>query len=199
MAGSARIVTRATVAGVTIESIFNRSDELEQAFQAELPPAIEGVLTTRTGDTAGVITVSEGHGITDADTIAIFWEDGSSFAASVDATTATTITIDALSGDSLPTQDTAVVVGKEQVHSLPFDGDDLSVLAVGCRLRSSVSFEDGSMLEFRYDLQSNEGRLWFAGSDATNPLASESIDSVRIANGGLIAQVVSIGLLIDTE
>jgi hypothetical protein len=199
MAGTADISIRTRVAGVNIDSLIRRTDELEQSFRATMPAGRAGTLTTRTDDAIGVVTVASGHGITTSDTVAVFWEGGSRFSATVTGTTATTITIATGAGTNLPIATTALVIAKESIHSLAIIGDDIAVLAVGCDNRASVNFRDGSAVsQLRYDIATKEGRLWVASSDVTNPLASDTVADVRIANGGTTEAELRIGLLVNT-
>jgi hypothetical protein len=74
-----------------------------------------GTLTTRTSDTAGVITTLEGHGITGSDDCIIFWDGGVQVAAvsSVGGVSpASTISFGSGSGDALPPLNTNVLVAK---------------------------------------------------------------------------------------
>lgn len=201
MVGTAAISIRTRVAGVNIDATISRTDELEQAFQHNMDAGRAGTLTTRTDDAVGVITVASGHGITTSDTVAVFWVGGSRFSATVTATTATTITIATGAGTVLPAATTAVVIAKESLHTLAIVGDDITVLAVGCDNRASVNFRiaAGSASALRYDMAAKEGRLWMASSDVTNPLATDTIVDVRIANGGTTAMPLKIGLLVTTD
>jgi hypothetical protein len=200
MAGTANISIRTRVAGVNIDATIARTDELEQAFQHTMDAGKAGTLSTRTDDNTGILTVATGHGITDADTVAIFWDGGSRYGVTVTATTGTTISIDLGAGTNLPILTTAIVVAKESEHTLAIVGDDITVLAVGCDNRASVNFRDsGDASLLRYDMASKEGRLWMASSDVTNPLASDTVANVVIANGGTSAMALKIGLLLDTQ
>lgn len=199
MAGIADISIRTRVAGVNIDSMIRRTDELEQAFRATMPAGRAGTLTTRTDDNTGIITVASGHGITDTDTVAIFWVGGSRYDVDVTATTATTISIDLGAGANLPLATTAVVVAKESVHTLPIVGDDIAVIGIGCDNRASINFRDsGDASLLRYDMATGEGRLWVAGQDVTNPLATDTVATIVIANGGTMAAELRIGALLNT-
>jgi hypothetical protein len=199
MAGTANVSLRTRVAGLNIDATIQRTDELEQAFQHVMDAGRAGTLTTRTDDAIGVVTVAAGHGITTSDTVAVFWAGGSRFSATVTATAATTITIATGAGTNLPAATTAVVIAKESLHTLAVVGNNIAVLAVGCDNRASVNFRDGSAASLlRYDMASQEGRLWVASSDVTNPLAGDTVADVRIANGGTTAVPLKIGLLVNT-
>jgi len=86
-----------------------------------------GSLTTRTDNDTGVCTVVEtNHGITVADTVAVWWAAGKRTGMSVSAVSGTAITVDGGSGDNLPSVKTAVDIGAEPtatVGNLIFVGD----------------------------------------------------------------------------
>jgi hypothetical protein len=199
MAGTADISIRTRVAGVNIDATIRRTDELEQAFRTTMAAGRAGTLSTRTDDNTGIVTVASGHGITDTDTVAVFWEGGSRHGVDVTATTSTTISIDLGAGTNLPAAATAVVIAKEIEHTLAIIGDDIIVMGIGCQNRVSVNFRDsGDASLLRYDIAANEGRLWVSSSDVTNPLATDTVANVVIANGGTTAVELAIGLLLDT-
>jgi hypothetical protein len=197
--GQARIVNRTTVAGVTLESVSIREQELEQSFQYTMPAGIDGTLTTRTSDTAGVFTVASGHGVTTSNKISVFWEGGACYNCTVSATGATTITINAATGDVLPSVSTAIVIGVESTHTFAFDGDFLKVLAVACPNRSMARFMDASSIELAYVMQASEGRLWVSDQSVTNPLVGDSVSQIVIANGNITEAALSIGVLQSTN
>lgn len=70
-----------------------------------------GVLTTRTSDSAGVITTLYAHGITGTPSIDIFW-DGGFRTGTVSSVTTYGITFSGGSGDNLPLASTTVAVKK---------------------------------------------------------------------------------------
>jgi hypothetical protein len=199
MAGTADISIRTRVAGVNIDATIRRTDELEQAFRATMSAGRVGTLSTRTDDNTGILTVASGHGITDADTVAVFWEGGSRYGVDVTATTSTTISIDLGAGANLPIATTPIVVAKESEHVLAIIGNDIAVIAAGCDNRASLNFRDsGDASLLRYDMATKEGRVWFASSDVTNPLAGDTVANIVIANGGTTEAELRIGMLLNT-
>ncbi|KKK87215.1 hypothetical protein LCGC14_2755450, partial [marine sediment metagenome] len=74
-----------------------------------IPAADAGELTTRTDADTGVITVDDsGHAITDSDKVDVYWADGSRRGMSVSSVSGALVSIDAGSGDDLPTNGTTV-------------------------------------------------------------------------------------------
>lgn len=64
-----------------------------------------GTLSTRTSDTAGVLTVAEGHGIVAGDVIDVYWDGGHATSGTVTDADDTTITFESATGDVLPIED----------------------------------------------------------------------------------------------
>lgn len=116
------------------------------------------------------------------------------------ATTATTISIDVGSGTDLPVATTEVVVSKQSVHKIAIVGDSLEVLAIGSRQRVSVEFWSASPASLlRYDIPASEGRHWVKTTDVTNPLAGDTVATVRVANGSTVTATLDIGILASTD
>lgn len=70
-----------------------------------------GTLTTRTSDSAGVITIGYEHAIPNSTNIKVFW-DGGSRAGTISGTTTYTLTFSGGSGDNLPLVNEPVIVLK---------------------------------------------------------------------------------------
>lgn len=196
--GTARIVRQTTLAGVTLESVATREEELEISFSASMAAGIAGTLTTRTSDTAGVFTVASGHGVTTSNKISVFWSGGACYNCTVSATTSTTITINAATGDVLPSATSEVVIGVEATHIVAIDGDGLKVLVVACTNRSMIRFLDVSSIELTYVMAASEGRLWVSDQNVTNPIVGDAISSVVIANGNTTTATMNVGALVAT-
>ena len=200
MSGAGKVTVRTDIAGESLSSVFNIEDEVEAVFQRTLPAGKAGTVTTRTDNDTAVLTVASGHGITDADTVAVFWAGGSRRTVDVTATTSTTISIDAGAGDNLPVLTTAVVVSKQEAHSLPLIGDDLSLLAIECENRGMVDFIGaGPASLLHYDILAGEGPGWTVRQGHTNPLAGDVVETINIANGGTSSVTLKIGTLVNTN
>jgi len=196
----ARITKTANIGGVSIASSQTRTQEDERVVTITLPAGKSGTLTTRTDNDTGVITVASGHGITDTDTVGVYWDGGSRYGVDVTATSSTTISIDAGSGTNLPTASTAVTVALQSSHAVAFAGDSLEVIAIGCPRRCSVEFLNSSPTSLlRYDIPTSEGRLWVKTTDVTNPLASGTVATVKASNGSTTEATLQIGLLVSTD
>jgi hypothetical protein len=73
-----------------------------------------GQLTTRTSNTAGIITFAS-HTFLVGDKVDVYWTGGQAYGANVDAKDATTITISGLAGTVLPALNTTGLVVTKQV------------------------------------------------------------------------------------
>lgn len=91
-----------------IEDLFGQSNVAKWADLDNDAPIIGGTLTTRTSATAGVITVSSGHGVTTSHTLDVLWASGKVYGMTVSVSAATTITVTGGSGDDFPVVDSAV-------------------------------------------------------------------------------------------
>ncbi len=87
----------------------NRFSELAGVYRSvlEILDRIDGSLSTRTDDDTGVVTVisdsNDGHGITTASTVDVYWQSGQRIGMSVSAVTNKAVTVDGGDGDALPT------------------------------------------------------------------------------------------------
>ncbi len=119
---------------------------------------------------------------------------------SVTNTSSTTITVDGGSGTVLPTTSTAIVVSVVQTASIEIVGDTVKAFAVGSTQRAHVEFLTSAPASIkRYDIAANEGRFWIDQYDMTNPLAGETVASIKAANGGTTATTVNVGVLRSTN
>jgi hypothetical protein len=77
----------------------------------ELNLPYQGRLSTRTSDTAGVITTIYSHGLTNTDNAIMFWKGGQR-TGDISSGTSTTVTFSGLSGDALPPLNTNLTISK---------------------------------------------------------------------------------------
>lgn len=195
-----KTIITTTIGGSSLSSSMTRSQESEQVVSLSLPAGLAGTLSTRTDDDTGVLTVATGHGITTDDTVAVFWDGGSQYNVDVTAVAATTISIDVGDGTVLPAATTAIIVSKQLPHAVAFTGDSLNVLAISCRQRASIEFFSSAPASLlRYDMATNEGRTWVSDIDVTNPLAGDTVATVRVANGSTTLTTLELGILASTN
>jgi len=191
-----------SIGGVAVSSNLQRTGSGLANYIADLPIAKAGTLSTRTSDTAGIITLAAGHGITDADEVDVYFSDGSvAYAATVTAYDTTTITIAGASGDALPTEDAAVTVGVVQDLDVDIEGDDLKMLAIHATSAASVILttdDSGDTVELAKLLTANEAYTWAYDTGVTNPIASDTITHIQASCGSSSAAgVFKLAALVD--
>jgi len=194
------IISTANVAGKAVSSQIVRTANLDTGYDGDVLPAGKaGTLTTRTDDDTGVITVAEGHEITDSDTVDVFWVGGSRYGVDVTATDGTTVSIDAGDGTNLPAQDFAVVVTKQVTIDVDFDGDNVEMIVVSNSKRVHLDFQEGggtSILPL--DIPANEGWFWCADQGVANPLTGNATGQIKASSGEAADATLKIALLYDS-
>lgn len=154
----------------------------EKSGDDAIPAAKVGQLTTRTDNDTGVITMVAGHGFATSDRLDVYWDGGSrrGMAATV---AVNAVTVDGGYGDNLPTNLTAVTVGKAQEEELLFTGDNaLAIVMFGAAL-GSISICDAAGLELYgrevgAASQGEQSFEWHEGNGTTNPIAGEDVAKV---------------------
>ncbi len=82
--------------------------------------AKSGTLTARVDADTAVLTLASGHGITDADTVDVYWDGGHRNSVTVAAYDVATITVDAGTGDDFPAEDTTITCGSSSFGANSF-------------------------------------------------------------------------------
>ena len=194
--------------GVSLGSInasMTRSGDDKIETEITLPAGKAGTLTTRTDANTGVVTVSSGHGITDSDTVDLYWSGGRRYGVDVTATDSTTISLDLGSGDDLPSTSTAVVIVKQVAFNRAIDGDNLVILGVQfvvpgdttgkCRVTLFDSADDTIT---GLDLTSNDApTVYDSATSASNPYTGDPITDGVASNGTTTAGVLKIQGIVD--
>ena len=199
MASEARINIGYRVAGVAIDAIVNRQDEEASSLKIALESGKAGTLTTRTTASSGVITVAEGHNITDANTVTVFFPGGIVRSMTVSSTTGTTITVTGGDGDDFPAEDSAVVIAKDAVSSFAFAGNDINLLVFHATGQLSVDVVDSlSASELLLNIPAGESWAWIKDFSGTNPLAGKTLATVTLANGSTTSMTATVLRLLNT-
>lgn len=194
--------------GVSLGSINQsvvRSGDSKIELEVSLPAGKSGTLTTRTDANTGVVTVSSGHGITDTDTVDVYWSGGRRYGVDVTATDSTTISIDLGSGDDLPSTSTAVVIVKQVPFNLALDGDNAKIVGVsyevagasgyGCRV---TLLDSGDATIAGLDLDANVPNVVDIEGGQTNPYTGNPITDGVASNGsGTEAATLKIQAIVD--
>ncbi len=195
--GSQTAIFNFSIAGKTIVGNLVTEASGEIAHVVTIGAAEAGELTTRTSDTAGVITVdAEASAITGAKAD-IFWTGGLRYNVDVDSVVGDAVTFSGGSGDDLPDADTAVTICEPVVLDTDFDGSKVQILAAQSSQRGHLLFRD-----------SNGDNAYAAQILAASPLfhlgnthlEGDGIDELRVSNAsGTAASAFTIGIGYDSD
>jgi hypothetical protein len=120
-----------TSGGVTVQKNLTVEGDSSQTHEVTLPAGFAGSLTTRTSDTAGTVTVTEGAGnFTDGDVVNIWWDGGVAYGATIGTQVGAAAPLTGFAGAVLPAADTAVVMTKQVAAVSNLDGDEANIVAL---------------------------------------------------------------------
>lgn len=186
------------IGGIGMNSSFSRTATGQISHDVALDPAIAGTLTTRTSDTAGVVTLQPGHGIIVSNVIDIYWTDSCRYNANVTAVNGNDVTFSAGAGDILPAQGTAITATKQKTIDTDFVGNLLVTIGAVCAALAHLSFYEAATLKLAVDLTANELWFWVNNSTAANPLAAANVTHIVASQAGTTATSVKIGALYNS-
>lgn len=179
----ARIALTVTIGGVQVSKNWTREGEHPNPYEVSLPVAQAGELTTRTGDTEGIVTATlEAHGIEDDDLVDLYWDGGMRYGMTA-AVTDQAVTLTGGAGDVLPAAETDVVMCVQVVIPTQIDGDIAEVLVISLEYADSTSTklghvnmtDAGDATITEKDLAANEPIFLDLGSDIANPITGNPI------------------------
>ena len=170
-----------TIGGLAFSGIQSIEEEGELSLETTPAACASGTLTTRTDNDTGVATVATGHGITTSDVVDVVWTGGKRVGCTVTATTSTTISIDAGSGDNLPVTTTALTVAKCTNLSAVLTGTNLVAIAISCQKACIVRLRGSTTDHLTVELAANGVYIWSTGN-GDNPVTGDSIDTCRVSN-----------------
>lgn len=192
---SASVKQIVNVGGIQFEgasAVYQASSQI--GHRPTAPAARAGTLTTRTNNTAGVVTLAADHGIVTG-LVDVYWTGGVQY--NVSATVAgNDVTLASGGGANLPAQGTAVLVAQVVEIDTDFDGALAIVFGLYSERRAHVLFlqEDGTPIT-PFELLAKVPRTWITGQ-GDNPFSEEAVGKARVScgeAGGSAA--VAIGLL----
>lgn len=150
--------------------------------------AHSGILTTRTNNTQGVITMSPGHGLTTG-RVDLFWAGGGRYGVTgTVAGDAVTLTVGA--GDNLPLATTPIRVAVPQSEPFPVTAANMDMLLVGCPTGQNFDmwaiFLDvgAAVVAAVYVGSGSDAYRWDDANGATTPFASNVTD-VYLSHGAI--------------
>jgi len=174
-----------TVGGIQLTSEATRSAASLFQTDVDLPVGIAGTLSTRTSDTAGVLTLATGHEYSVGDFLDIYYADGMRYGAEVTEVATDDVTFTSTAGSAvLPSETTAVVATELVEVDADFEGDDVEMIV------SIIKDADGFIeyreaekaLAARQVMTEDEDWSYLDGDGSTNPLASTTIDTIVASN-----------------
>jgi hypothetical protein len=151
----------------------------------DLPAAKIGVLTTRTNNTDGSLTMNAGHGFTTGVKIDLYWAGGSRRNVVVGTVATNVVPITGGSGDNLPVATAAITAMIPQNVEMRFDGDDMQVVCVSANAPCTVIFAGADNAEDAAFVTRAVGQTkeWYAGSGDVNPLAGQVETQLFVSHG----------------
>lgn len=192
----------ASVGGLSIQTTQTRTAAGLIGHEIALPAADKGVLTTRTNDTDGELTMGEtDHSISTGDKIDIYWDGGLAYEATVGTVAAKVVPFTGAQGDVLPAATTAVTADELVALDTDFDGDKLEMIVMASTKRGHYLFDDTGALELAEgELVANESWQWVADTGVTNPLTGNPVDDLYVTNGdGDAAAVLKVGAIYNSD
>ena len=167
-----------------------------------IPAAQPAVLTTRTNNTSGSLTMTNSnHGITTGQRVDLYWAGGQCYGAVVGTVAGTTVPIASVSGGAnLPIATTAIQVGISTSVSFAFTGNNLTALAAQLGTGPTQGYfvlNNGSSDVAAFGLANlNELYTWYAGNGITNPVAAATPTLVYLSHnyvtGAVTGQQISV-------
>ena len=162
-------------------------DAAETATPASVLAAQPGTLTTRTGDRAGTLTMTNaGHGIITDQRFDLYWTGGSCFGVIAGTVAGTSIPFTIVQGgDVLPAATTAIIAGISKSVAFELAGDDITAL-VCSRATADVRcyfvfLEALGVLALAVLNQSGRVYVWDGTNKATGPVGSGPVGSLSIS------------------
>lgn len=163
----------------------------------ELVPALKtSTLTTRTSDTAGIVTSST-HGIPDTATICLYWTIAGvnyyRYDVDIDSVATDTITFSGGAGDVLPTTTTAISVCRGLQVDFIVNGTNVQALSFGGAQKTISSFiDDAAASQLVIVMSANEKYNWYYDNGNVNPITGHNIVAVNVYNISSIASTYSV-------
>ena len=178
--------------GVTMQPLaVTRTNSGMIALEDTLNAAKAGVLTTRTDDNTGTLTMTTGHGITTGQIVDIFWSGGVQRTVTVGTVSVDSVPFDLGIGDNLPIAMTAVTVCVQKAINLAIDGDNADFVAViletvdkSLRTAANVQFLDAAAdVIAEIDLVTNVPQVWDIEGGSANPFTGDPITNLKATQG----------------
>lgn len=184
-----------TGVGGSITQSVPRTADAGSIREISLPVGKAGVLTTRSDDNTGTITMADGgHGIGTGAKVDVYWSGGVQYDVTAGTVAGTSVPIDLGAGDNLPAETTPVVVSVRTEINAHIDGDELALLAIKQRYasnlesaRSHVDFQDDEDDEIaELNLEANGVQVFDIEGGSANPFTGDPIVKAFASNGSTV-------------
>lgn len=184
-----------SMAGKTFTGAIRRAVVGETNGEITLAAGSVGVLTTRTDNDTGVITLTAGHGQTSG-VFDVYWGGATPgcHRGMTAVITVNSMTIDGGTGDNLPLAATDVIVDKQEIIDFDSDNASLALVTVSQQRRASVQFQETAGTPIKsLDLGKDptaqlaspgEGWDWAINTDVPNPFGAV-ISKIAVSNGSI--------------
>jgi len=164
-----------------LQAYTSMEAEHEDRVNVTLDAATEGQLTTRTSDTAGVITFTS-HPFSTSDIVDIYWDGGTQLEATISGSTATEITFSGGNGDNLPTNLTEVWVFEPTEITQVVTKTKQQAMLISTNGRIVVRTNSVTVPANTWEFEENDGFSWRTTGVFSNPFASD-VTAFWLSNG----------------
>lgn len=195
-----RLTLSGSLGGVSLNSTF--SVEAAGAFgqQFDTPAAKSGNLTTRESDTAGTLTMADGHGIGENDVFDLYHSGGVTYGCVAGEVVGNTVQFTGGSGAVLPADESPITAQVCINIDIDFDGDTLVALGILASKVGHIAFLDAAdTVLLAIPLLAGQAWFWLDDTVATNPLAGDVVASARVSNGATTAGTFRLGGLYNSQ
>jgi len=188
-----------SIGGVSFSQSINLSADAALVQEESMVAADAGVLTTRTDNDTGEITLDDSDAVVATGKVDVYWDGGRRY--NMDATLAAgVLTVDGGSGDNLPTEDTEVTVMNPKVLSFELAADFVHVaLLAKLTQLGIVIFWTGASGSgtpvLAWDVGLNQQRDWNNLNGQDDPIGAVVINHVSVSHGGVVAATAKVGAL----
>lgn len=163
-----------------------------------------GTLSTRTNATDGTLTMTAGHGFTDAVKIDLYWANadgtrGVRRNVTVGTVATNSVPISGGTGDDLPIATTAITAMIPVAYDFRFDGDELVALMASCPAPSVIVLTGDDDVE-DYAIALPYGGMsfvWHNRSGVANPVAGDAITKAYITHGDAASRDVQVAAAVS--
>lgn len=158
-----------------------------------------GALTTRTDDDTGVVTMDDStHTIALSDRVDVYWTGGKRRGMAVTDVTDSAVTINAGSGDNLPTEDTELVLSVPEELDVAVAGAQVVGLLAYIAAPGQVVFAASGAAEIAtWSIGDTVSRIWHNEDGTDNPVTGSTIETVYVSHSDEAAATARIGVLYD--